>query len=104
MLDYIDIDNIDIAILMKVNELAARYGLKPRDFVANLLSDDDKTAPRHEILAFETVPETPDLKRKHIAMLDALGANPLAELKGSREDILDALDNAIARAPKPRSK
>ena len=36
------LDNVDVAVLTKVNELAERYGLKPYDFVATFRGAENK--------------------------------------------------------------
>lgn len=106
------LNNIDHAILTKVNQLAARHGLEPYDFVASLkperLPNDrldgqlDRTG--RTILAYETVPDGETKLKSFERMLDFLGVpNESGQLVGEDKEILTALDRALKRAPKPRS-
>jgi hypothetical protein len=95
-------DNITTAIYTKLNELAARHGLKVYDFVATFRSGPgDKDA-----LLFEDHPRDDTLKLKgYDKMVRALGIpNDSAALIGSAEQIIDALDSALQRAPRPPAR
>mgnify|MGYP001252704827 CR=1 FL=1 len=89
-------DNVTAAILMGVNALAERYGLRPYDFVA--VVDDSRL--RETVLRFESPP--PEEKSAAFEkMLAELGiAEDSLELSGSDENILDALDSALKKAPR----
>jgi len=91
------LDNISIAILTKVNELAERHGLNPYDFVASV-RDVEGAA----ILAFE-IPASGNRVRedRFDKMLQDLGVNE-GVLKAKCSHIIDALDNALQLSPKPR--
>ena len=94
------LDNADIAVLTKVNDLAERYGLKSYDFVATF-----KRNGRAYILDFESPVSGNDLREERFdKMLTAIGitVTDRAVLEGSPETIIDALDNALEHAPRPR--
>ncbi|HYV37207.1 MAG TPA: hypothetical protein VE988_15985 [Gemmataceae bacterium] len=93
------LDNIQVAILSRVNELAARFGLKPHEFVAVIDNASDKP-----ILRFEVPVSGNSAKEKRFSqMLDLLKiADDSHELKATAEEIVDTLDNALKRAPKQR--
>jgi hypothetical protein len=103
------LDNVDIAILTKLNDLAERHGLKPYDFVATVRYQGD---PGHEhgkhVLEFEHPASGNALREERFfRMLSALGIRATDErgaaLEGRPSQIIDALDNALSVAPKPRS-
>lgn len=97
------IDNIYIAILLKVNELASRYGIKPYEFVATIhnRTDDDNLTLQYEI------PVSGDQSKelRFNQMLDQVGIGDTNHaLSGSDQQIIDALDNALHLAPKRRPR
>jgi hypothetical protein len=94
------LDHIDIAVLTRVNELAGLYGLKPYDFIATV-----KDTERTMVLAYE-IPASGarDIEKRYSDMLRAIGVGETSMLEGTEREIIDALDNAIARAPKPRTR
>lgn len=94
-------DNIDIAVLTKVNDLAERRGLKPYDFVATFRWDNTDNL---HMLSFE-VPASGNALRveRFEKMLRDLGVSQGFELKGTPNTIVDALDHALSLSPKPRS-
>jgi hypothetical protein len=100
------IDNLDVAVLSKVNSLAERYGFKPYDFVATFQQVE---APEgtHWKLAFESFPGG-DVSREATfdRMLKSIGIddNGPAVLHGSAQAIFDALDHALDKAPKSRGR
>jgi hypothetical protein len=92
------LDNIQIAILIKVNELAERHGIKPYQFCAVVRIED----PSHISLSFE-VPVSGDSAnvKRFNKMLDQIGfGEDTHTLMGSDKQIIDALDKAIHHAPK----
>ena len=96
-------ENHKIAIYTKFNELAERFGLKPYDINAAVSFDAKSEKATLEIE--DGFP--PDVGRKVEPMLDALGGKGgMVEgiLTGSSKDIIDALDQALAKAPRLRLK
>lgn len=95
-------DNQDVAVLTKLNELAERRGLKPYDFVAVVKSEGDSYA-----LDFE-LPASGDALReeRYEKMMRDLGivVDDRAALEGQMSDIIDALDKAIALSPRNRTR
>src|SRR4051812_10045299 len=94
------LDNIDIAILTKVNELAGRYGLKPYDFVATVRMKEGTMVLAYEVPASGTA----DKETRFSNMIESLGGASELSVKGTEQEVIDALDNAIARAPRARTK
>lgn len=96
------LDNMEVAILSKVNELAGRYGYKPYEFVATYQSLDVDDGKHEYRLRYESGP----LDGKQFdKMLDSLGLHgENTALIGSDEMIYDALEAAIAKAPRPRGR
>jgi len=96
------LDNVDVAVFTKLNELADRYGLKPYDFVATF---GWKEASHAHVLNFECPASGNGLREERFdKMLTAIGitVTDKADLSGSPERIIDALDNALERAPRTR--
>lgn len=92
-------DNLQIAILTKVNELAERNGFSATDFVATLREDQEGNA----ILAFETSPDaSKDRGNRFSTMLSSIGVPETGTLVGDYRDIYSALMRAIANAPNLR--
>ena len=92
------IDNIQVAILTKVNELAERHGMRPYQFCAAVRFDED---PSRITLKFEVPVSANSAKTKSFnKMLDLIGfAEDTHALTGSAGQIIDALDNALHRSP-----
>jgi len=97
------LDNIDIAILSKVNEVADRYGLKPYDFVATVqpIQDQGKS-----MLAFEIPAQGNALREsRYRKMIQSIGVDEdTGTLEGSATHIIDALDDALRLAPTERRR
>lgn len=96
------LDNVDVAVLTKVNELADRHGLKPYDFVATF-----KRGTKGWLLEFECPASGNDLREERYGkMLTAIGITDgnRAALKGDATKIIDALDNALDLAPRSRHR
>jgi hypothetical protein len=95
--------NAEVAILMRVNELAERYGLKPYDFGAEVRCDveEDKT-----ILMFGWTPDANTREgTQFFQMVDRIGVGKTTGiLEGTDKEIINALDSALQRAPKRRSR
>src|SRR5262245_58792387 len=92
------LNNIDVAILTTLNELARRYGLRPTDIVATVRDDNNEYK---SVLYFEVPAQGNALREERYGkMLQALGVSCDGVLKGTDEHILDALDNALRHTPK----
>lgn len=96
------IDNIDIAVLTKVNELAERYGIKPSDFVSTVRQIPQQS---NMLLAFE-VPATGSTHREKqfTKMVTSIGVNAAGTLEGTASQLIDVLDAALKVAPKRRTR
>jgi hypothetical protein len=93
----IEIDHVDMAILSKVNELAAGYGIKPHQFGISYFRSTG--AGKHARLSFDTVDEAAEAKS--FRMLDALGLDGnYTLLEGTVGEVIDALDAAIDLLPR----
>ena len=95
-------DNVDVAVLTKVNELAERHGLKPYQFVATFKGEGNGYA-----LEFECPASGNDLREeRYDKMLTDIGikVGDRAVLKGDTAKIIDALDNALEHAPRSRHR
>ncbi|HEY1270435.1 MAG TPA: hypothetical protein VH575_24375 [Gemmataceae bacterium] len=98
------LDNQDVAVLSRVNELAERHGLKPYDFVATSKLEEDDTGIMH-VLEFEVPARGNALREERFdRMLRDIGIvqGDRAVLRGDTATIIDALDNALQLAPRPR--
>ncbi|MBX9581872.1 MAG: hypothetical protein K2X87_16330 [Gemmataceae bacterium] len=94
------LDNCEIAVLTKLNELAERRGFKPYDFVATYRRDD---AAGRYVLEFEVPASGNAVREERFAkmVLDLGMVDPdRAALSGSAETIIDALDRAIGLSPR----
>ena len=93
------LDNIDVAILTKLNNLSERFGLKSYDFVATVQPQSEKG---RIMLCFEVPAQGNALKEGRFdKMLQAIGADKDGVLKGTPTHVIDALDAALHNAPKP---
>ena len=93
-------DNIDFAVLSKIQDLGSRFGLKAYHFIATL---DHSGATSGLSVTFEMPSETDDPERKRVnAMLKTIGVDKDDVLKGGEIAIINALDAALLKAPKPR--
>jgi hypothetical protein len=99
------LDNLDLAVLSRVNELAERHGLKPYDFVATTKYEADAKGETRYVLDFEMPAYGNALREERYGrMLKDLGIVPgdRAALSGEPATIIDALDKALQLAPRPR--
>ncbi len=106
-------NNVAIAIMVKTNELATRYGVEPYEFVAVLkyertsnpaLGGKLETTGR-SILAFEMPPSDPAKLERFEVMLETLGAsNDTGLLIATDEQIIKALNHALEVAPRARAR
>lgn len=106
------LDNIDHAILTKVNQLASRYGLEPYDFIATLQPEQlpeerfggELDSTGRTILAYETFLGDEKKRKSFERKLESVGVDDeSSRIIGKDKEILIALDSALKRAPKPRS-
>jgi hypothetical protein len=101
------IDNVDVAVLTKVNELAARFGFKPYDFVATFKAEERSGGGLDWQLHYEMPASGNALREERFdKMLNTLGIRDeqSAMLSGSVASIVDALDDALEKAPRPRGR
>jgi hypothetical protein len=94
------LDNIDVAIFTKLNELAERRGLRPYDFVATYSWDGKEES---WVLRFEVPASGNALREERFdKMLSDLGiaVTDRAELRGEPGNIVDALDRALNLSPR----
>ena len=94
------IDNVDVAILTKLNQLAERRGLKPYDFVATVQRHETKNA---HVLCFEVPASGNALREERFTkMLRDIGIaeGDSSDFIGSPADIIDALDSALQLSPR----
>ena len=96
------LDNVNVVVLSKVNELAERYGLKPYHFVATF-----KHGAKGWTLDLECPASGNAVREERFdTMLQAIGITPGndkgAILTGDTAKIINALDNALEHAPRPR--
>lgn len=89
-------NNIDVAILHKVNKLAERYGVPPYEFTATYGYHDDEA-----LMALTFHPDTasPETFAKFEQMMAALEHRNY-QMLGDDQTIYDALADALKRAPK----
>ena len=94
-------DNVDVAILMKLNELAERLGLKPLDFLATIRFSDGKDG--NTVLTFERPAVGNALREERFArMLEMLNVNADGEMRGDDADIYRTIEDALEQIPKSR--
>lgn len=84
--------HIEIAVLLRVNELAARYGVKPYDFTTTCGYNESGEIT----LSYDAICGN---KKRVMSMIQSTGAID-GELKGNEIAIIDALDAAIRKAPR----
>lgn len=106
-------NNVNVAILNKVNDLAARYGIEPYEFVAVL---QDETAPNpnvkggvdqtgRTILNYSILPENKSKFERFELMLESVGvSNETGILTGTDEEIIKALNRGLEVAPRARHR
>jgi|HubBroStandDraft_1064217.scaffolds.fasta_scaffold1133148_1 hypothetical protein len=91
-------DNIDIAILHRLNDLADRYGIKPYEFVASL---ERSRGSDGCAVTFAIPGETRAAQMQRVRqMYSSLGVDGNGTLGGGEIVILDAIDHALQIAPK----
>lgn len=103
-------DSVDFAVLTKVQDLTERFGLKPYEVLATL--DHSHQEPsvgmgvKFEVITdhAKTRPEVDRIEKRAAEMLKTLGVENGAILGGGEKAVLDALDAALQKAPKPSIK
>jgi hypothetical protein len=99
--------NIVVAILTNVNDLAARHGLRPYDFVAVLRTEEYRIGVTKYVLDYETPASGNALREERFdKMLKHLGISKGDDvvLSGSCQHIIDSFDNALELAPRPKGR
>jgi hypothetical protein len=97
------LDNVEVAILTRVNELAVSHGLKPYEFVAYLKHGRDQDTDK--FILYYSVPTSGSQAKeaKFDRMLKSIGiAAGSLSLMGTDKELIDALDGAISRGPRGR--
>ncbi len=102
-------DNIDFAVLSKIEELGNRFGLKPYELIATLDHTGDGKilgmGVRFEIQTDFTGlgdGRTEEMVESRAnAMLKAIGVDEDKVLGGGVKAVIDALDAALLKAPRP---
>jgi hypothetical protein len=102
--DWITVlNNVDVAIMSKVGELALRFGLNPCSFLATVQLSDSGS-----VLRYEAPPPADTDALKFSAMLVALGISTASsaplQIVASDEDLYNAIQAAIDLAPKQRGR
>lgn len=95
------IDNASVAIMSRLNELAARHGIIPVEFYASLESDLNG----QRTLRFIMPPDNPALEQPFLRMLGDLGIvdDDVSTIRGSDAQLYAVIEAALARAPRARS-
>lgn len=105
-------NNVNIAIMNKVNELASRYGIEPYEMVASLRHETKKSSDieghdmtGRSILTFESRPNERSKFERYELMLETIGASlETGILVGEDEELFKALDKGLAVAPRSWSR
>ena len=103
-------NNVNVAIMNKVNELAARYGIEPYEMLVCLRHETqlDAQTGLHEmtdksILQVEWLPDDRSKFERCELMLETIGVSlETDQFIGTDEQILKALDQGLAVAPRAR--
>jgi hypothetical protein len=98
------LDNLDIAVLTKVNQLAEQHGLRPYDFVATFKCADAERGQYR--LHFEIPSQGNTLREERFdQMLTAIAIDPASGMiSGSPAAIIDVLDSALQVAPRKHGR
>jgi len=96
--------NHEVAILTKVNELAARFGVPECSFLASVQSVPDKDGGRQTRLQFEYAPTEAASAERFESMLDLIGGSIADEgaMTATDEQLAAVLEAALHCAPKRR--
>ena len=93
-------DSVAVAVLTRLDALAARHGLRPYDFVARVTTRSAHGQQRWEV-EFDAPPRHPVQAERFRRLLAAIGIvrpGP-AVVFGGVESLLDALDAALGVTP-----
>lgn len=101
------VSSADVALLMKVADLAQRLGLRPIDAEANIVfvdSDKDPEEIGYHGLFFGSIPADPDDAAKFRKMEELLGIKEGESLVKAMHfhELEDVVDRAISLAPRAR--
>jgi hypothetical protein len=100
------VSSADVALLMKVAELAQRLGLRPIDADADLVfvdSDKDPEGSGYHGLYFGSIPADPHNAAKFRQMEELLGVNHDGLVKAEHfHELEDIVDRALSLAPRAR--
>jgi hypothetical protein len=95
--ERISLDNLDVAILSKINDLADSCEVKPYEFLGTL--DRSKKVSGCGVIFTIPAETSPEQQRKVQDMIDALGADKSGVLGGGEIAVVNAIDNALQRRP-----
>ena len=95
------LDNVEVAVLTRLNTLAERHGLKPYDFVATVRDGEDAEALGFALYFEAFANRNPLCLKRFEKMLANLGivSGSTPALKGKLDEIIDSLDNALSHYP-----
>jgi hypothetical protein len=95
------LDNCDIAILVKVNELIERHGIPACDVVVSAGTDLDG---RYK-LTFEATGDTPHSNAVVDRVMSCIGIpSGQSTLYGTEQSVYRTLSDAVRAAPLPRAR
>jgi hypothetical protein len=102
--DLAGFDNIDFAVLSRIQELSERFGLKPYDFTATLDHSQNIVTSGMGV-KFQNMADGPGPEKRVKQMFKAIGiSEDSGVLQGGEKKVIDALDHALSIAPKPRTR
>jgi 3-polyprenyl-4-hydroxybenzoate decarboxylase len=93
-------DNVDFAVLSRIQELGDRYNLKPYHFVATLDHSQEDLGMGIKFVIPASTDEAEEKRARK--MLKAIGVDDKDSIAGGEIAVIDALDNALEHAPRPR--
>lgn len=97
----------EVAVLVKVAELARRCGFKASEFEGTLDFIDEDHDPKGRgfyALDFGSVPAGREAHEKAAKFMDLLGLKNTCTLRGELDEFEDILDHALSLAPRARSQ
>jgi hypothetical protein len=105
------LNNQDIYILNRVNELAERFGIRPYSFIATvkdaaLPNGDRYSEPETVRLMIESLPLEPAEAARMGSLLSHLGGRIAEEglIIAPVTEVATLLDDALSTAPRPRGR
>jgi hypothetical protein len=97
----------EVAILIKVADLAKRCGFRASDaegFLSFVDENKDPDGNGYYILDFGSTPVGQEAHEKKARFLELLGIKGSATMKGELADFEDTLDRALSLAPRERAR